>query len=58
MFTKQMEILTSVSWPINDSPDIRVIVRPEPHINPLEEERYDHSLGISENRSQKMEYGS
>lgn len=49
-----MEILTSVSWPINDSPDIRVIVRPEPHINPLEEERYDHTLGISEDSKKEV----
>ena len=47
-----MEILTSVSWPINDSPDIRVIVMPEPQINPLEEERY-HTLAISEDAKKK-----
>ena len=41
----RLVVLTSVSWPINDSPEIRVIVRPDPHINPLEEERYNHVLG-------------
>jgi hypothetical protein len=29
-------------------------VRPEPHINPLEEERYDHTLGISEDSKKEV----
>ena len=31
-----------------------MIVRPEPHINPLEEERYDHMLGISEDPKKEV----